>query len=142
MASPPSGFSVQAEAAPSGTMEVVGLKFVNGERIVRVYGTNLGMQGVFAPEGPHNPMGSTFTRRQVDGVPTAFFSQTEDAAPTAGVFVTWVAGGWGYTAAGWMFESNADFLDVLSSLQLTDAATFAAVTPVAEAIDPQEAVNF
>ncbi len=134
MLAPPAGFSVRATASLNASMERVALKFVNGERILSVYATNLGMQGVVDPRGVHNPMLSSFVPLTLDGVTTAFFSPTEDAPPTNGAFVTWVAGGWSYTAVGWMFATKADFLSVVSSLHLTDSATFNLATAGAERV--------
>lgn len=134
MLTPPAGFSVRATASLNASMERVALRFVNGERILRVYATNLGIQGVVDPRGAHDPMSSSFVPLILDGVTTAFFSPTEDAPPTNGAFVTWVAGGWSYTAAGWMFATKAEFLEVVSSLHLSDSATFNLATAGAERV--------
>jgi hypothetical protein len=130
MADPPAGFSVKpAPRDPGPTTQQVIMGFTHGDVNLEIIATSSGLQGLIdwksiAP----NPM-TSWVPREIDGVTVAFDHSDPTPPPRLlGLSATWVAGGWGYMVLGNVFTSEAEFLDVVASLQLTDTARFAAAT--------------
>lgn len=121
----PAGFSIIAPSEPIESIDQVSLRFVSGERSVEISAANAGLQGLldWRQPGGVNPMRTGWTPLVLDGATVAFFDPSTDWQ-TTGKFATWVAGSWSYSVDGYGFGSDDAFLDVVSQLELTDAATF------------------
>lgn len=130
MTSPPPGFSVRPTPPAEGASEQFYMSLTNGRSVLEVIATNHGLQGLLDWQSlAGSPMRWSWTPRSIGGTTIAFDPpDAPDERPIVSVSSTWVAGGWGYTVIGHIFDSEAEFLDTVAQLQLTDSATFAAAT--------------
>jgi hypothetical protein len=130
MTTPPPGFSVVATPSnpgPATQQMIMGL--ANGDLNLNIIATNAGLQGLLDWKSIAPDPISAWVPRQVGGVTVAFDHSDPTPSPRMlGLSASWVAGGWGYMVIGNVFTSEAQFLDVVSSLRLTDPATFATAT--------------
>jgi len=137
MAAPPAGFSVKSADRDAGPSQQMVLQFVNGDENIEVIASSAGLLGLLdwksvAP----NPM-SAWVPRDISGVTVAFDHSDANPSPRLlGLSASWVAGGLGYMVIGNVFSSEAEFLDVVASLQLTDSATFGVATANVTSSDP------
>jgi len=124
----PPGFQQIDTPGPSSVVEVH-VNLTDGPRSVELYATNAGMHGLV---DWRNPAGHLMFREMhpvvVDGVTVVVDLPPADEQPIVAMDADWITGGWGYKAVGYMFDSQAEFLEVLSELHLTDHATFAEAT--------------
>lgn len=124
----PPGFDVVDPARPGRSVEAY-LKFANGESEIELVATNAGVRGLL---DWRHPGGHLLLRemqsRAVDGATVVIDQAPLGESPILALDAYWVAGGWGYTAVGHIFESEAEFLEVLTDLRLTDPSTFSAAT--------------
>ncbi len=130
MADPPAGFSVKPSPRdPGPTTQQMILGLTNGDLNLEVIATSSGLQGLVDWKSIAPDPISAWVPREVDGVTVAFDHSDPTPSPRLlGLSASWVVGGWGYMVIGNVFTSEAEFLDVVASLRLTDDATFAAAT--------------
>jgi hypothetical protein len=129
MASPPVGFSIKPAPRDPGPTQEMDLKLVHGDLNVEIIAVSSGLQNLLDWKSIAPDPLNGWVPRQVDGVTIAFDHSDPTPSPRLlGLSASWVAGGWGYMVIGNVFTSEAEFLDVVASLRLTDDATFAAAT--------------
>jgi hypothetical protein len=128
MVAPPAGFSVMpAPRDPGPTTQQMIMELANGDLNLEVIATSSGLQGLLDWKSIAPDPISAWVPRQVDGVTVAFDHYDPTPSPRLlGLSASWVAGGWGYMVIGNVFTSEAEFLDVVASLRLTDDPTFGA----------------
>lgn len=126
-ARPPGFHLVDAPAAATAVEAFVSL--TDGRHGIELIATNAGVSGLLDWRYPGGHLMYRATQpRQVDGAAVAVDLPPAGERPIVAQDVYWVAGGWGYTAVGHLFDSEADFLAALADLRLTDHATFSATT--------------
>jgi hypothetical protein len=142
MADLPVGFSVVSTPTGAGFTEQIYNRFVGGPidaeadgisvPVIELIVTNGGLQGLLDWRNPGGLVGSWGEPRTIDGVTVLLDRETDpNEPPILTISATWVVGDWSYTAIGHVFQTEAEFLDVIASLKLTDEPTFANATSIA-----------
>lgn len=137
MATPPPGFSVVATPPSAALTRQMYMNFIGRPSIVAGYDesvlelvvTDGGVQGLLDWRNPGGLFGDWGLPRYIDGV-TVMVDNPHDPTepPIRTITATWIVDGWNYTAIGHIFNTEAEFLNVIANLRLTDSATFAAAT--------------
>lgn len=135
LANPPAGFVVVPAPTDAGLTTQIYTHFDSGTVLVDDHGTSVieviasdgGVQGLFDWRSPSRPLGWG-EPRVINGT-TILLDRDPDPnePPILTIEATWTVGDWNYTAIGHVFATEADFLDALATLVLTDEATFASV---------------
>ena len=142
MADLPVGFSVVSTPTGAGFTEQIYNRFVGGAPDAEAHGTSVpvielivtngGLQGLLDWRNPGGLFGSWGEPRTIDGVTVLLDREADpNEPPILTISATWVVDDWNYTAIGHVFQTEAEFLDVLASLKPTDEPTFANATSTA-----------
>jgi len=124
----PAGFTVVD--APTASAVEVGSVLVSSERAtIELYAINTGVHGLVDWRSIGQLLRWTSEPRVVDGVDVALDPpEPVDERPITTISATWISGGWAYVAIGHIFDSEAEFLDAVRALQITNPSTYAAAT--------------
>jgi hypothetical protein len=136
----PAGFH-EIDAPVPGTTTQISLNLTDGRSSIELYATNAGLQGLLDWRAPGHVLFRELKPHVLDGATIAFDAHPAPERPIVALDAYWVVGGWGYLVVGHTFDSEAEFFDVLSDLQLTDAITFAAATADAQTIPQFEGMS-
>jgi hypothetical protein len=131
MAAPPAGFRQIDAPVPGPTTEFY-LTLTDGRSVIELSATNAGLHGLVDWRTPGHVLFRELKPHVLDGTTIAFDAHPAEERPIVALDAYWVAGGWGYSIVGHIFNSEAEFFDVLSDLELTDAFSFNAATADAQ----------
>jgi hypothetical protein len=125
----PDGYRALVTPPVTGSRRSINYRFSDGTREIDLNGDNRGVadllsQGVIADDT---------TTRTVNGVELAFRVENDGTTVNR---IFWLSGDWSFYVIAEGFTDEAELLDVVASLTLTDPATFAAAGPGLDIVMP------
>lgn len=124
----PAGYRPMTTPPTPGTRRAINYRFSDGTREIDLNGDNRGVANLLSS----GVIADTTVTRTVNGVEVAARADNDGITER----VSWLSGDWSFYVIAEGFTDEAELLDVLASLTLTDPATFTAAGPSLDIVMP------